>query len=92
MSETQRQARLAWNKGLTGKGRLPAAATPFEVCAADGCGTPVVGALPPAAGLVQVRGAADGAAAHWYCPGRCTVLARTRAEIRAIPRRPGGDR
>ncbi|MFJ4322209.1 hypothetical protein ACIP3A_03685 [Streptomyces tricolor] len=48
------------------------------------------GTPPP--GMVKVTGSADGAPAHWFCPGRCTVLARTRAELRAIPRRPGGGR
>lgn len=90
-SEGQRRAKLAWNQGMTGKSRPPAAATAFEVCPVDGCGTPAVGNRPPATGMVRVRGAADGTVAHWYCPGRCTVLARTRAEIRAIPMRPGGE-
>ncbi|WP_330339363.1 hypothetical protein [Streptomyces sp. NBC_00557] len=92
-SEAQRRARLAWNKGLTGKGRPPAASTPFEVCTADGCGSPAAAhGRPPAAGMVQVRGSADGAAAHWYCPGRCAAIARARAELRAVPMRQGGDR
>ena len=81
VSENQRKARLAWNQGLTGSSRP-----------ADGCGTPVVGRRAPAADLDHARGAADGAAAHWYCPGRCAAIARARAELRAIPMRPGGER
>lgn len=90
-SEGQLKARLAWNKGLTGKGRPAANTSVIEACTINGCGTPVVGRRPPAAGMVQVRGAADGAAAHWYCPGRCTAIARARADLRSIPMRPGGE-
>jgi len=92
VSENQRKARLAWNQGLTGSSRPADERPAFEPCPADGCGTPVVGRRAPAAGMVQVRGAADGAAAHWYCLGRCAAIARARAELRAIPMRPDGDR
>lgn len=90
-SEGQRRARLAWNEGLTGESR-PATETPaFHKCPAEGCGTPAVSARPPASGLVRVDGAEDGAAAHWYCPGRCAAIARARAELRAVPTRQGGE-
>lgn len=92
VSEGQRKARLAWNGGKTGKPR-PTVDTPVvEACPLEECGTPVVGRRPPADGMVAVRGAADGAAAHWYCEGRCAAIARARAELRAIPVRRGGDR
>ncbi|CUW29655.1 hypothetical protein [Streptomyces reticuli] len=92
VSEAQRRARLAWNGGKVGKTRPAAAMTPFEVCTADGCGSPATTGQPPTPGMVKVIGSKDGAPAHWFCPGRCTVLARTRAELRAVPRRPGGGR
>ncbi|MFE1925843.1 hypothetical protein ACFW91_25130 [Streptomyces asoensis] len=92
VSESQCQSRLAWNQGLTGQPRPPAERPAFEPCPAVFCGAPVVGRRAPAAGMVQVRGAADGAAAHWYCPDRCAAIARARADIRAIPLRPGGER
>lgn len=92
VSEGQRKAQLAWNGGQTGKSR-PTADTPVvETCTLEDCGTPVIGRRPPVKGMVQVRGAADGAAAHWYCPTRCAAIARARAELRAIPTRPGGER
>lgn len=91
VSESQRKSRLAWNQGLTGESRPAVERPAFEPCPADGCGVPVVGRRPPTAGMVQVRGAADGAAAHWYCPVRCAAIARARAELRAIPLRPGGE-
>ncbi|MFF9123211.1 hypothetical protein ACF09J_07915 [Streptomyces sp. NPDC014889] len=89
-SEAQKKARLAWNAGLTGKGRPPAEQTVIEACTVDGCGTSAVGRRPPVARMVSVAGSADGAAAHWYCPGRCAAIARARADIRSIPMRPGG--
>ncbi|MER6531193.1 hypothetical protein [Streptomyces sp. NPDC001508] len=91
-SARQRKARLAWNGGMTGESRPPAPVAPFEACPVTCCGTPADDQAPPGGGMVQVAGAADGADAHWYCPGRCTVLARTRAELRAVPVRPGGVR
>jgi len=91
VTEGQRKARLAWNGGKTGTSR-PTVDTPVvEACTLEACGTPAVG-RPPADGMVTVRGAADGAAAHWYCEGRCSAIARARAELRAIPARRGGDR
>jgi len=92
VSENQRKARLAWNQGLTGTARPADERPAFQACTVDGCGTPVVDRRPPAAGMVQVRGAADGAAAHWYCPARCAAIARARADIRTITMRPGGER
>ncbi|MET7475114.1 hypothetical protein ABZT17_12240 [Streptomyces sp. NPDC005648] len=91
VSEAQRKARLAWNGGKTGASHPATSLSVFDVCRADGCGTPVTGRRPPADGMVQVRGAADGAAAHWYCEGRCAAIARARAELRAIPMRSGGE-
>jgi hypothetical protein len=92
VSEGQRRARLAWNGGKTGTSVPGATLSVFDVCTADGCGTPVTDSRPPAEGMVQVAGAADGAAAHWYCPVRCTPIARARAELRAIPMHTGGER
>lgn len=91
-SDAQKRARQAWNQGLVGAGRPANERAAFEPCPVDGCGTPVVGRRPPADGMVQVRGSADGAAAHWYCPDRCAAIAAVRAELRAIPMRPGGER
>jgi hypothetical protein len=91
-SENQKRAAQAWNAGKVGTGR-PASDLPIvDVCTADGCGVPVIGRRAPAAGMVQVRGAADGAAAHWYCPERCAAIARARADIRGITMRPDGER
>ncbi|MFR0354117.1 hypothetical protein [Streptomyces sediminimaris] len=92
VSEGQRKARLAWNGGKTGTSRPGVSLSVFDVCTVDGCGSPVNGSRPPADGMVQVGGAADGAAEHWYCAGRCEAIARARAELRAIPMRPGGGR
>lgn len=59
------------------------------VCDATSCGSPAKGLRPPTPGMVQVRDAGTGfAGTYWFCPGRCTVLARTRAELGAIPMRP----
>lgn len=90
VSEGQRKARLAWNAGQTGASRATADTPVVEACVVDACGTPVTGHRPPSGGLVQVRGAADGAPAHWYCPVRCAAIARARADIRSIVMRPGG--
>ncbi|MDT7847247.1 hypothetical protein [Streptomyces justiciae] len=92
VSEGQRKARLAWNGGKTGTSRATVDTPVVEACAVEACGTPVTGHRLPTGGLVQVRGAADGARAHWYCPGRCAAIARARAELRAVPIRPGGGR
>ncbi|WP_217545610.1 hypothetical protein [Streptomyces sp. GbtcB6] len=88
----QLAARQAWNEGLAGASRPTDPVTPYEVCTADSCGSQVTGLRPPARGMVQVRNAAEGNGTHWFCPGRCTVLARIRAELRAVPMRPDGDR
>lgn len=92
VSAGQLKARLAWNGGKTGKSRGAADAPVIETCTVEACDTPVIGQRPPVKGMVQIRGAADGAAAHWYCPARCAAIARARAELRAIPTRPGGER
>lgn len=89
-SEGQLSAKHAWNQGMTGKPRRPEQAAVVETCTVDGCGTPT-GRPRPAAHMVQVRGAADGAAAHWYCPVRCAAIARARADLRAIPLRQDGE-
>jgi len=81
-SPGQIKARLAWNAGLTGTGRKPAGAPVVDTCTVDLCGTPASGRRPPQPGMVQVRGAADGAAAHWYCEGRCAAIARAHADLR----------
>ncbi|WP_330349623.1 hypothetical protein [Streptomyces sp. NBC_00582] len=91
-SAAQKAAAQAWNKGMVGQGRPAEERPAFEPCPVDGCATPVVGRRPPVAGMVQVRGSADGAAAHWYCPVRCAAIARARAELRAVPDRQGGER
>ncbi|MFJ3794985.1 hypothetical protein ACIPSJ_01715 [Streptomyces sp. NPDC090088] len=88
----QLAARQAWNQGLVGASRPADTAMPYEVCTADSCGSPASGLRAPVPGMVQVRDAGQNHGTHWYCPGRCTVLARTRAELRAIPVRPDGDR
>ncbi|MFE2046618.1 hypothetical protein ACFXAZ_38050 [Streptomyces sp. NPDC059477] len=89
-SQGQRAARHAWNGGLTGKTRTGAEVAPYTWCTAPGCGSEATTGQPPAAGMVQVAAAGDGAGARWWCPGRCAVLARTRAELRAIPMRTTG--
>jgi hypothetical protein len=92
VNESQRKSRLAWNQGKTGASRPASDAPVVDVCTVDDCGSPVTGRRSPTAGMIPVRGAADGAAAHWYCPGRCAGIARARADLRAIPVRPGGGR
>lgn len=87
-SDGQRQAALAWNQGLTGTPRPPDETTVVEVCTAVACGSPATGSDSPSNGMVEVRGSTDGAAAHWYCDGRCAAIARARAELRAIEMRP----
>jgi hypothetical protein len=89
-SEAQLRAKHAWNQGMTGKPRRPEQTAVLETCTAESCGTPASGPRP-APRMVQVRGAADGAAAHWYCPDRCAALARARADLRSIPMRRGGE-
>ena len=90
VSETQRQARLAWNEGATGKSRRPADTPVVQACTKDDCGAPAIGPRPRAC-MVMVHGSKDGAAAHWFCPGRCTAIARARADLRAIDQ-VGGSR
>lgn len=80
-SENQRQARLAWNGGQTGKPKKPLILPVVEVCHAEECGTPTSGRRPD--GMTQVAGAGDGAPTHWYCDGRCTAIARARADLRS---------
>ncbi|MDX2700338.1 hypothetical protein [Streptomyces ipomoeae] len=79
VSEKQRKAKLAWNKGLTGPSRGAADLPVVQACTVDGCGTAATGPAP--AGLVPVAGSKDGAPAHWYCAGRCAAIARARADI-----------
>ncbi|MCI3277566.1 hypothetical protein [Streptomyces cylindrosporus] len=55
----------------------------IEACHVDGCGTPASGPRP-APGMVRVPGSKDGAAAHWYCPGRCAAIARARTDLRNV--------
>lgn len=90
-SEGQRRARLAWNQGRTGKSQSATDTPIVSKCAAENCGTAVTSPRPPTAGMVQVSGAADGAAAHWYCPGRCSAIAQARADLRAVSTRSGGE-
>ena len=60
-------ARQAWNQGLVGASRPADPVTPYEVCSARSCGSPVVGLRPPVTGMVQVRNAApDSTGTHWY--------------------------
>ncbi|MFI1723881.1 hypothetical protein [Streptomyces sp. NPDC020489] len=92
VSEGQRKARLAWNGGKTGNSRGAADTAVVEACTVQACGTPVTGPRPPAAAMVQVRGSADGAGAHWYCPLRCAAIARAKADLRAIGTGPDGAR
>ncbi|MFF8485216.1 hypothetical protein [Streptomyces antibioticus] len=89
VSENQRRAAKAWNGGMTGTSRATEDTPVVAVCTADLCGTPATGRRLD--GMVKVTGAADGAPAHWYCPGRCTAIATARADLRAIPLRRGGD-
>ncbi|EGX60142.1 hypothetical protein SZN_09476 [Streptomyces zinciresistens K42] len=91
-SPGQLRAKQAWNAGLIGTGRDSAGLPVVAPCTVGACASPAVSDQAPAAGLVQVAGSADGAAAHWYCNGRCAAIARARAELRTIPTRPGGDR
>ncbi|GGZ80469.1 hypothetical protein ACFOOM_07755 [Streptomyces echinoruber] len=91
-SAAQQRARQAWNRGLTGTGRPARAKTAaIEECTVEVCGSPVTTGHPPAAGMVAVRGAAEGAAAHWYCPGRCAGIARARADLRSASSQAGGE-
>ncbi|WP_369043421.1 hypothetical protein [Streptomyces sp. Midd1] len=86
-SPGQKAADAAFKAGRTGK-NLPQSAV-VEGCAVDDCGAPSGPRQrkPPAPGMVRVRGAADGAASHWYCPGRCAAIANARADLRT-----GGNR
>lgn len=81
-SEKQKQAAKAWNGGLTGTSRKPVPTAAVQTCPVDACGLPATSRRPPAAGMVRVRGAADGASAHWYCPDRCAAIANARADLR----------
>lgn len=88
----QMQAKAIWNGGKVGKTRTPADHPVTQTCTVDACGSPVVDQFqPPADGMTRVTGSADGAAEHWYCTGRCAAIACARAELRAIPMRPGGE-
>jgi hypothetical protein len=89
-SEGQLRAKHAWNQGMTGKSRTPEQTAVVETCTVDSCGSPTTGPLPLDC-MVQVHGAGDGAAAHWYCRGRCAAIARARADLRSIPMRRGGE-
>lgn len=90
-SEGQRKAAQTWNEGqLNGTPRKSADTPVVAVCMVDACGSPVTGPARPT-GMVEVRGSEEGAAAHWYCDGRCAAIASARAEIRAIPMRPRTD-
>lgn len=86
-----RAARLAWNNGKVGASKPSEDLPLVEPCTVTGCGTPATDDRPPVAGMLRIVGAADGADARWYCPGRCAVLARTRAELRAVPMRRDGE-
>jgi hypothetical protein len=90
-SEGQLKARYAWNEGLTGKPRPPVQTAVVKACTVGSCGTSTSGPRPAAGGMVQVRGAADGAAAHWYCVERCAAIARASADLRAITMRQDGE-
>jgi hypothetical protein len=88
-SKAQLKAKHAWNGGLVGTGRAPEQTSVVETCTAQGCGSPAT--TRTRARMVKVRGAADGASAHWYCVKRCAAIARARAELRSIPMRRGGE-
>jgi hypothetical protein len=88
-SKGQLKARQAWNGGLVGESRTPEQTAVVETCTAAGCGSPAT--TRTRAGMVKVRGAADGAAAHWYCEQRCAAIARARADLRSIPMCRGGE-
>ncbi|MCH5677861.1 hypothetical protein [Streptomyces gilvus] len=89
-SEAQLKARHVFNGGMNHKPRTTPELAVVEACTVEACGTPAVhSGWPPAEGMVRVKGSADGAAAHWYCPGRCEAIARARAELRAVP--TGGE-
>lgn len=89
-SESQKKARLAWNKGLTGNSRPAEDTAVVHACTVDGCGSPTHEPRPDTS-MVRVADSKDGAPAHWYCPDRCAAIARARAELRAIPMHPGGE-
>ncbi|MCX5285980.1 hypothetical protein [Streptomyces sp. NBC_00198] len=81
-SPGQKAADIAYKAGLTG---TPLPQSPIvAVCAVDHCGAPSGRRQrkPPATGMVRVRGSADGAPSHWYCPGRCAAIANARADLR----------
>ncbi|MFF9215575.1 hypothetical protein [Streptomyces viridosporus] len=82
-SKSQKHARHAWNKGLTGEGR-PAADTPVvEVCTVDGCGT-TADQPKPAAAMRRIHVPDSREPARWYCPGRCAAIGRARADLATI--------
>lgn len=89
MTTQHPQGRREW-AGKTGKALPPANTPAVESCSVDACGTPAVSRRPPMVAMVRVVGAADGADAHWYCPGRCAAIARARADLRAVTPGPGG--
>jgi hypothetical protein len=90
VSETQRKARQAWNKGKTGKSRPADSAPVVETCTVGGCGSLADQPQPDGAMVrVQVAGSTD--PARWYCPGRCAAVGRALADLRSIEHR-GGDR
>jgi hypothetical protein len=70
------------------KKQLPPSGPVVDACYAEGCGS--VGTGPqPDPGMVRVPGSKDGAASHWYCAGRCSAIARARADLRSIKMRGG---
>ncbi|MFC7906421.1 hypothetical protein [Streptomyces nigra] len=90
-SPGQLRAKQAWNGGKVGKSRAAADHPVVDVCPDEDCGSPDLSGRPPVAAMVRVAGAADGADAHWYCPGRCAAIARARAELRTIPAASGSE-
>ncbi|MGW5736965.1 MULTISPECIES: hypothetical protein [Streptomyces] len=89
-SKAQLKAKQAFNGGLVGASRPPQEMGVVQACTVQGCGSPA-SRRSTRASMVKVRGAADGAAAHWYCVVRCAAIARARADLRSIPMRSGGD-
>ncbi|WP_030569716.1 hypothetical protein [Streptomyces aureocirculatus] len=52
-----------------------------DTCSLQECGTPGSGPSPRP-DMVRVPGAGEDGAAAWYCPGRCTSIARARTDLR----------
>lgn len=76
-----------WNGGrYTGANRTQPRPRKFgpvvDACGVVVCGTP--GSEPsPRPRMARIEGAGEGGQSAWYCPGRCTAIARARADLRS---------